>query len=76
MAAAWVFAGSAALIIANRVVPLDGENVDSKLDFAKEVFTMVLPIATGIVTYWFASRKPIEGSTSQQGIAQQRQSTE
>ena len=54
LAAAWVFGASALLIFALWVDALD----DRKLSVAKEVFTMVLPVATGIITYWFASRKP------------------
>ena len=34
---------------------------------AKELYLSVLPIATGIITYWFASRKQIESSTTQIG---------
>ncbi len=49
-ATGYVFIGSIALIIALWVA--------EDLSAAKEVFTMVLPIATGIITYWFASRKP------------------
>lgn len=49
-ATGYVFIGSIALIIALWSA--------EDLSAAKEIFTMVLPIATGIITYWFASRKP------------------
>lgn len=55
-AAAYVFIGSLALIAALWIDPLDAQ----KLTTAKDVFMMVLPVATGIITYWFASRKPDE----------------
>ncbi len=51
-AALYVFLGSAGLIAALWVDPLD----DTKLQIAKDVFMTVLPVATGVITYWFASR--------------------
>jgi len=53
-AAGYVFFGSGFLILALWIDTLDKD----KLAIAKEIFTMVLPVATGIITYWFASRKP------------------
>lgn len=53
-AAAYVFFGGAALVAALWIDPIDAE----KLNMAKETFMMVLPVATGVITYWFASRKP------------------
>lgn len=50
IATGYVFIGSAALIIALLLL--------KKITIAEEIFTMVLPVATGIITYWFASRKP------------------
>ena len=58
-AALYIFVGSLILIIAFAFCEIDKD----KLGLAKEVFTMVLPVAAGIVTYWFASRKPDEGGT-------------
>ncbi len=58
-AALYVFLGSLVLILAFAVTGAEGTG----LTLAKEVFTMVLPIATGIITYWFASRKPDDAST-------------
>ena len=55
-AALYVFGGSAAWIIA---LWIDGISPD-KLAAAKDIFIMVLPVATGVITYWFASRKPGE----------------
>ena len=34
---------------------------------AKDLYLTVLPIATGVITYWFASRKQIESSPTQIG---------
>ena len=55
-AALYIFLGSLILIIAFAFCEIDKD----KLDLAKEIFTMVLPVAAGIVTYWFASRKADE----------------
>ena len=52
----YTFGGSATLIAALWVDGLD----EGKLKIAKEVFYTVLPVATGVITYWFASRKPSE----------------
>ena len=53
----YAFVGSGILIAsALWVDTLDA----TKLTTAKDVFMTVLPVATGIITYWFASRKPEE----------------
>ena len=60
-AAFYIFGGSAVLIGLALAEVLDEGNFDN----VREIFTMVLPIATGIVTYWFATRqqgKPEEPS--------------
>lgn len=56
IAAAYVFGGSTLLIGALWIDQLN----DAKLNIAKDIFMMVLPVATGVITYWFASRKPSE----------------
>ena len=50
IAAWWVFAGSAALVLAS----IGAEAAAYQI--AKDVFMTVLPVATGVITYWFASR--------------------
>lgn len=69
-AAAYIFIGSGALIAALWIENLPAD----KLSTAKDVFTMVMPVAAGIVAYWFASRKPaptafepIDGEPETQG---------
>ena len=64
----YIVIGSIVLIVADALV--EGE----KLATAKEIFTLVLPVATGIITYWFASRRPSEAgeNTQDQGEQQQR----
>lgn len=52
LAAWYVFGVSAALVGALWIDALDG----TKLQIAKDVYMTVLPVATGIITYWFASR--------------------
>ena len=56
-AAAYVFGVSAMLIIAFLWFE---EIKKDDLAAAKDIFMMVLPVATGVITYWFASRKPGE----------------
>lgn len=52
-AAFYIFGGSAILIGLALAEVLDDDNFDN----VREIFTMVLPIATGVVTYWFATRQ-------------------
>ncbi|MDE2877891.1 hypothetical protein [Candidatus Palauibacter soopunensis] len=51
-AAYWVFLGSAVLVAALWIDELDAE----KMQAAKDIYMTVLPVATGVITYWFASR--------------------
>ncbi len=51
-AACWVFLGSAVLVAALWIEELDAD----KLQAAKDIYMTVLPVATGVITYWFASR--------------------
>lgn len=48
IAAAFVFGGGAALILYGIL--------DDKDTFAQDVFNVVLPVGTAIITYWFAGR--------------------
>lgn len=53
----YAFVGSGILIAS----ALWADALDAaKLTTAKDVFMTVLPVATGIITYWFASRKSEE----------------
>lgn len=52
-AAFYIFGGAIALIGLALAEILDDKNFDK----VREIFTMVLPIATGVVTYWFATRQ-------------------
>ena len=53
----YTFVGSGILIAS----ALWADTLDAaKLTTAKDVFVTVLPVATGIITYWFASRKSEE----------------
>lgn len=63
-AAFYIFVGSAVLI----ALILTGDLKDDNFDNVRELFTLVLPIATGVVTYWFATRSQGRaGETSQIG---------
>ena len=53
-AAGFLFIGGAALIIV--FLMAKGDTQTSGFTEAKDLFTTISPIATGIVTYWFASR--------------------
>jgi len=52
IAAIYIFLGSAVLIAIPFYVPENSEAVNN----AKDIFLAVLPVGTGIVTYWFANR--------------------
>ena len=54
----YIVIGSLALIAANAFTKA------ADLSLAKEIFTLVLPVATGIITYWFASRQPDQSDTT------------
>ena len=62
MAAWYVFGGSVALIGFLWVL---GPG-DPRMDVAKDVFMTVLPVATGVITYWFANRSTTSDSKSDQ----------
>lgn len=40
----------------------------NKFTEAKELYLAILPIATGVITYWFATRKPEESSSKNEDI--------
>ena len=40
---------------------------NSKYDEAKEVFALILPIGTGVITYWFSQRGAAKGESPQSG---------
>lgn len=63
LAAAYIFLGSGALIVALWIEKLPAE----KFSTAKDVFTMVMPVAAGIIAYWFASRKPAPAASDSSG---------
>ena len=50
-AAAFVFGGGTVMIIG--LISFGGT---SGIDAAKDLFTAILPIATGVITFWFAGR--------------------
>ena len=60
IALAWIFVGSVGLAITLALVDMD----ESTIGHIRDVFFTVLPVATGIVTYWFASRRPKETGRS------------
>ena len=60
-AALYIFLGGMALMI----VCLFNESVHN-LDTVKDLYLTIFPVATGIVTYWFAARSNTQGSGSGQ----------
>jgi len=66
-ASVYIFGGSAILIAA-----LWFESIDvSKLAIAKDIYMSTLPIAAGVISYWFATR-----ANSSQKVQDQSQSGE
>ena len=74
LAAAFVFGGGAVLVV---VLGAGWVNAgDANVIAMKDVFMTVLPIATGVITYWFADRaaskrRPEEGSRDRDGVQDQ-----
>ena len=69
-AALYIFGGATALI----ALALWGNLTKTNFDIVREIFTLALPIATGVITYWFATRQQgqpqttdIETSTTSSG---------
>ena len=54
VAAAYLFIGSAYLIYVFFV--FEGDKLTEGMKQALTIFNTILPIATGIITYWFAAR--------------------
>lgn len=54
LAATFVFGGGAALVLVLGTGWVDADQAN--VVAMKEVFMTVLPIATGVITYWFADR--------------------
>ena len=54
-AAAFLFGGGAIFMLCLIFAP------DKNAEIGREVFTMLVPIATGVITYWFADQRS-EGS--------------
>ncbi len=52
-AALYIFGGAAALI----ALVLWGKLKEADFHIVREIFTLGLPIATGVITYWFATRQ-------------------
>jgi len=52
-AALYIFVGVPVLI----ALALWGKLTKDNFDIVREIYTMALPIATGVVTYWFATRQ-------------------
>ena len=71
LAAAFVFGGGAVLVV---VLGAGWVNAgDANVIAMKDVFMTVLPIATGVITYWFADRAaskrcPEEGSVDRDRV--------
>ena len=62
-AAAFVFGGGA-LVIAYALL------VKKDINFARDIFSLILPIGTGVISYWFAGRsheKATEAANNQNG---------
>lgn len=58
LAAAFIFAGGIIVLISGWFEAV----TENKLEEVKDIYQTILPIATTVVTYWFASRKPKENN--------------
>ncbi|MCY3673897.1 MAG: hypothetical protein OXH65_05755 [Paracoccaceae bacterium] len=69
-AAVFIFLGGPLLLI----LPVIASMYNPERDFTaiiaacKDVFVIILPIATGIVTHWFVSRKPKVDQTDEEKL--------
>ena len=61
LAAIYTFIGSGILI---GILLFGGEGSANNFEDAKDLFMLVLPVATGVITYWFASRPKSEENPS------------
>ena len=59
----FVFGGGLFLMVAASFGWLVDKDGNPAFTNAKDIFMMVLPIATGILTYWFAERAATKGKT-------------
>ena len=59
-AALYIFGGAAVLI----ALALWGNLTKDNFDIVREIFTLALPIATGVITYWFATRQQGQPATT------------
>ncbi len=59
-AALYIFGGAAALI----ALALWGNLTKDNFEIVREIFTLALPIATGVITYWFATRQQGQPETT------------
>lgn len=59
----FVFGGGLFLMAAAGFGWLADKDSNPAFTNAKDIFMMVLPIATGILTYWFAERAATKGNT-------------
>lgn len=57
----YAFAGALGLIIGLWFA----DAAPAALDDIKDIFLTVLPVATGVITYWFATRQPSESKPSE-----------
>ena len=62
-AALYIFAGAVALI----ALALWGNLTKDNFNIVREIYTMALPIATGVITYWFATRQQGQPGTTAPG---------
>ena len=77
LAAAFVFGGGALLILVLGAGWVEAK--DANVTAMKEIFMTVLPIATGVITYWFADRAASkareEGSETKDGDTGEKEKT-
>ena len=76
-AAAYIFVGGAvfvAILLLKSIFAKDGD-VPQQLAFAKDLYMAIVPLATTVITYWFATRRPKEEETNGDSAPTNRKTT-
>ena len=61
LAAVFIFGGGLLVLVISLIIGATTDLTDSIIklvESVKELYLVILPIATTVVTYWFATRKP------------------
>jgi len=62
-AAGFIFVGGLVVLVSGALPATP----DTKISAIKDFYLIILPVATTVITYWFASRKPQEKTELKEG---------